>query len=397
MDTSHGEAFPLEEVGMRSTYLIFGKPLIGEEEIEEVVATLRSGWIGTGPKVAKFEEEFKEYIGAKYAIALSSCTAGLHLAVIALGLGKGDEVLVPSLTFAATANAVVHTGATPVLVDVNPYDMNIDAEDVRRKITPKTKAIIPVHFAGRACDIDALQKIADEHNLFLIHDAAHAHETEYHGRKIGSYGDIASYSFYVTKNITTSEGGMITTDNEDLANKIKIYALHGMTKDAWKRFSDDGFKHYEVIYPGYKYNMTDLQAAIGLHQLRKVAKFAVRREQMWNYYSNELKNLPLILPPQPAPNTRHAYHLFTIMIDTDKTNVTRDELMARLHEMKIGSGIHYTALHLQPYYMKQFGYKRGDLPNAEFISDRTLSIPFSSGLTDDDLQDVVEALREILG
>ena len=382
---------------MRSSYLVFGQPIIEQEEIDEIIASLKSGWIGTGPKVAKFEADFKHYIGSRYAIAVSSCTAGLHLSVLAMGVTPGDEVIVPTMTFAATANAVVHTGAKPVFVDVDKYEMTIDVEDVRRKITSKTKAIIPVHFAGRACNITAIEQIASEYNLKIIHDAAHAVETEYEGKKIGCFKDIANFSFYVTKNITTAEGGMITTGDEEIAQKLKIYALHGMSKDAWRRFSDDGYRHYEIIYPGYKYNMTDLQAAIGIQQLKKVDRFAKRRKEIWDRYKKELADLPLILPPEPALNATHALHLFIIMIDTDKTKVTRDELISRLHRKNIGTGVHYIALHLQPYYREIFEHKRGDFPNADFISERTLSIPFSAKLNDEDVGDVVSSLKEILG
>lgn len=381
---------------MRSSYLVFGQPIIEDEEINEVLHTLKSGWIGTGPKVALFESDFKEYIGAKHTVAVSSCTAGLHLSVLAMGVKPGDEVIVPTMTFAATANAVIHTGAKPVFVDVDKFEMTIDPQDIRKKITPKTKAIIPVHFAGRPCNVKLLEQIAIENNLKIIHDAAHAVEAEFEGKKIGCFRDIANFSFYVTKNITTAEGGMIVTDNEELAQKLKIFALHGMSKDAWKRFSDDGYKHYEVIYPGYKYNMTDLQAAIGIQQLKKVDKFARRRRQIWKIYKEELSKLPLILPPEPQSNTSHAYHLFTIMIDTSSTKITRDELINKLHLLNIGTGVHYLALHLQPYYRETYGYKRGDFPNAEFISDRVLSIPFSAKLTDEDVQDVVKALKDIL-
>ncbi len=314
-----------------------------------------------------------------------------------MGVTPGDEVIVPTMTFAATANAVVHTGAKPVFVDVDKYEMTIDVEDVRRKITSKTKAIIPVHFAGRACNITAIEQIASEYNLKIIHDAAHAVETEYEGKKIGCFKDIANFSFYVTKNITTAEGGMITTGDEEIAQKLKIYALHGMSKDAWRRFSDDGYRHYEIIYPGYKYNMTDLQAAIGIQQLKKVDRFAKRRKEIWDRYKKELADLPLILPPEPSLNATHALHLFIIMIDTDKTKVTRDELISRLHRKNIGTGVHYIALHLQPYYREIFGHKRGDFPNADFISERTLSIPFSAKLNDEDVGDVVSSLKEILG
>ncbi len=381
---------------MRSSYLVFGSPIIQEEEIEAVVSTLKSGWIGTGPKVHEFEEEIKNYLGVKHTVAVSSCTAGLHLSVVALGIEPGDEVIVPDMTFAATANAVIHAGATPVLVDVDKWNMTIDINDLEKKITKKTKAIIPVHFAGLACNINSIESIAKKHNLFIIHDAAHALETEYGGRKIGSYKDLASFSFYVTKNITTVEGGMVATNDDDIASKIKIFALHGMTKDAWKRFSDDGYKHYQVIYPGFKYNMTDVQASIGLSQFQKIESFAKRRKEIWNTYQTELKNLPLFLPKDACENSKHAYHLFTVMIDTEKTKITRDELLNELHKMNIGTGVHYIALHKHPYYKEKFHFSDSDFPNSSFISERTISIPFSAKLADEDVKDVINSLKVIL-
>lgn len=381
---------------MRSSYLVFGRPRIEDEDIEEVVRTLKSGWIGTGPKVNEFEKEFADYAGAKFAAAVSSCTAGLHLCVLALGIDKDSEVIVPTMTFAATANAVIHAGARPVFVDVDPVTMLIDPEDIRRKITKKTRAIIPVHFAGRPCDMDEIYKIADEHNLFIIHDNAHAIESEYRGTKLGTLRDIAAYSFYVTKNLTTAEGGMVTTNNEEIAAKIKMYALHGLTKDAWKRFSDDGYKHYQIVYPGFKYNMTDIQASLGLSQFRKIEKYYQRRTELWKFYKDELKGLPLILPAEPDPDTRHGFHLFILLLDIKNTSLTRDQVINRLHNLKIGTGVHYIALHLHPYYQQAYGYSAGDFPNAEYISERTFSIPFSANLTDEDARDVVEALKASL-
>lgn len=381
---------------MRENYLVFGSPVIEQEEIDEVVNTLKSGWIGTGPKVAQFEEEFKEYVGAKYAIAVASCTAGLHLSVVALGIKEGDEVIVPALTFAATANAVIHSGAKPVFADVDRDTMTLDFDDVRRKITSRTKAIIPVHFAGRAVDMDKLYEIAHEYGIHIINDTAHAIETEFKGKKIGCFDDISSYSFYVTKNLTTGEGGMIVTNNEAIANRLKIYALHGMSKDAWKRFSDDGYKHYQVVFPGFKYNMTDIQASLGIHQLRKVERLHQRREEIWNTYNERLKHLPLILPASADPESRHGLHLYIILVDDTKTSVTRDQLIFEMHKRKIGTGVHYLGLNWHPFYQQEFGYKIGDFPNSDFISARTLSIPFSAKLTDQDVNDVVEALEDIL-
>jgi dTDP-4-amino-4,6-dideoxygalactose transaminase len=381
---------------LRSDYLVFGCPIIEDEEINAVVDTFKSKWIGTGPKVNQFEKLFSEYIGVKHAVAISSCTAGLHLSVIALGIRPGDEIIVPAMTFAATANAVIHANATPVLADVDKWNMTIDFDDIERKITEKTKAIIPVHFAGRPVDIKKLNYLADKYKLKIIHDAAHAVETEYGGKKIGCYNDLSSYSFYVTKNITTIEGGMVTTNDEELANKIKINALHGMSQDAWKRFSDNGYKHYQVVFPGFKYNMTDIQAVIGIEQLKKVTRFAKRRKEIWDHYTTELKDLPLFLPPDEQKGTKHAFHLFTIMLDIDNINISRDQLMKMLHEMNIGTGVHYMSLHLHDYYKNTFNYKENDFPNSKFISDRTLSIPLSANLTDDDVEDVIFALKSCL-
>lgn len=379
---------------MREKFLVFGSPSIGQEEIDEVLATLRSGWLGTGPKTHQFEQEFAEYLGVKNCVAVNSCTAALHLAMLAADIGPGDEVIVPSMTFCASANAIIHTGAKPVFVDCTVPEMTINIEDVLRKITPRTKAILPVHFHGRPVQVKELQKVASEKGIFLIDDAAHAIETEYNGIKIGHFADLTCFSFYVTKNMTTIEGGMIATDNDEWADRIKIYALHGMSKDAWSRFSDKGYKHYQVIMPGYKYNMTDIQASIGIHQLHRLEKNWLRRQLIWNHYNESFKNLPIDLPASVNDSFRHAYHIYAIRVRPDC--VSRDELMQRLHSENIGAGVHYTALHLHPYYSNTYGYKRGDLPNSELVGDTTLSIPLSAGMTDDDVEDVVNAVKKSL-
>ena len=381
---------------MRKNFLIFGSPLIEQQEIDEVVASLKSGWLGTGPKVDKFEEMFREYKGSRYAMALNSCTAALHLSMLAIGIKPGDEVIVPTMTFAATANVVIHAGGIPVFADCEQETMNIDPRDIERKISSKTKAILPVHFAGRACNMDAIMDIAKKHHLKIVEDCAHAIETEYHGKKVGTFGDLGCFSFYVTKNVVTGEGGMAITDNEEHANQIKTLGLHGMSKDAWKRFSDESYKHYQVVYAGFKYNMMDLQAAIGIHQLPRVDKYWKRRQEIWNRYNEAFKDLSVFALTPIEPNTRHAYHLYTLLLDIDNLNITRDEFLDEMTKRNIGVGVHYIALHLQPYYQKAFGYKRGDFPNAEWISDRTVSIPLSAKLTDDDVADVIEAVREII-
>src|SRR3990167_508182 len=381
---------------MRKNFLIFGSPLIEEPEINEVVASLKSGWIGTGPKVHAFEEDFKEYKGTKYAMAVNSCTAALHLSLVAIGVGPGDEVIVPSMTFDATANVVVHVGATPIFADCQRDTMNIDPGEIEKKITPRTKAIIPVHFAGRSCDMDAIMTIAKRHNLKVIEDCAHAIETEYHGKKAGTFGEIGCFSFYATKNIVTGEGGMAVTNNEAYASKIKIMGLHGMSKDAWKRFGDSGYKHYQVLYAGFKYNMMDTQAAMGMHQLKRIDTYSERRKQIWDKYNEAFKNLALFLPAPEEKNTRHAHHLYTILLDTDKLRISRDQFLDEMTKRNIGVGVHYTALHLHPFYQERFHYKKGDFPNTEWIGERTVSIPLSPKLSDQDVNDVIEAVTDIL-
>lgn len=381
---------------MRKGFLVFGSPLLEQAEIDEIIDSLKSGWIGTGPKAHKFEEMFREYKGSKFAIAVNSCTAALHLAMLAIDMKDGDEVIVPTMTFAATANSVIHAGGTPVFADCERDTMNIDPVDIERKITPKTRAIIPVHFAGRPCNMDAIMQIAKKNNLKVIEDCAHAIESEYHGKKIGTFGDLGCFSFYVTKNIVTGEGGMVITDNEKYASKIKVLALHGMSKDAWKRFSDEGYKHYQVVYAGFKYNMMDIQAAMGIHQLPRIDKYWNRRKEIWKKSNKAFKNLPIILPSPVEPDTRHAFHLYTLLLDIDKINFTRDQFLFEMTKHNIGVGVHYIALHLQPYYQKQYGYKRGDFPNAEWISERTVSLPLSAKLSDEDVGDVIQTVKRIL-
>ncbi len=381
---------------IRDNYLVFGSPLIGEEEINEVIDSLRSGWLGTGPKVAKFEKLFQQYVGSEFSMAVNSCTAGLHLSMITAGLSKGDEVITTPMTFCATVNSIIHTGATPVLVDCDRVTQLIDPQKIEEAITPKTKAIVPVHLCGRPCDMDSIMDIARRHDLIVIEDAAHAIETRYKGRKIGNIAHLTCFSFYVTKNVITGEGGMVTTNIPEFAEKIKTYGLHGMSKDAWKRFSDDGYKHYKVVFPGFKYNMMDIQAAIGIHQLNRVEENLQRRNQIWDMYHQAFADLPVVLPASDEPNTIHARHLYTLIIDKEQTGMTRDQFMLALHRMNIGTGVHYISVHLHPYYEKQFGYKTQDFPNATWLSERTVSLPFSPKLSNADVEDVIETVRTIL-
>jgi dTDP-4-amino-4,6-dideoxygalactose transaminase len=381
---------------VREDYLVFGSPQLLEPEIDAVVAAMRSSWIGTGPRVKEFEQAFARYTGASHAIAVNSCTAALHLACVAVGVGPGDEVIVPAMTFASTANVVIHAGGTPVFADVDRATMCLDPVDTAAKITPRTKAIVPVHFAGRACDLHALMSLASARGVRLIEDCAHAVETLVDGRHAGTFGDFGAFSFYATKNVVTGEGGMLVTANEEWAQRVQRLALHGLSADAWKRFSDAGFKHYEVMEPGFKYNMMDLQAAIGLPQLERVEANLVRRNDIWSRYDRAFADLPVFLPAPAAPGTRHARHLYTLLLDIDRLKATRDEVQGALHAQRIGTGVHYKALHLHQYYRERYGAQTGSLPNAEWISARTMSLPLSPKLTDSDVEDVIFAVRRTL-
>lgn len=380
-------------VRSKDNFLVFGQPLIEDAEINEVVDSLRNCWLGTGPKVARFEQAFADYRQAAHAIAVHSCTAALHLSLLCLELEPGDEVITPALTFAATANAVIHAGATPVLADVDPVTMNIDLNDARRKLTPRSKAILPVHFAGRPCDMNALCAFTREHGLKMVEDCAHAIEAEYEGRPLGTFGDFGCFSFYVTKNMTTGEGGIILTANKDHAERIRMMALHGLSSDAWQRFSDTGYKHYFVEQLGFKYNMMDLQAAMGLHQLQRVEKQYRRRKEIWQTYSEALAALPVILPAPPEPRTRHGLHLFTLLIDEARTGVSRDTFLERMTAHNIGVGVHYLSLPEHPYYQRTFGWSPQDTPKAARIGRQTVSLPLSAKLSDADVRDVIQAVR----
>lgn len=381
------------EYSVREKFLIFGAPAIEDAEIQEVVESMKSGWLGTGPKVARFERDFCAYKGAAYAVALNSCTAALHLSIIAAGIRPGDEIITTPMTFSATINAIIHAGATPVLVDVDPATMNIDPDLIENKITPRTSAILPVHFAGRSCDLDRLCDIAERYSLKIIEDCAHSIETEYKGRKAGTAGDFGCFSFYVTKNVTTGEGGMVLARREEDAARIKTLALHGMSKDAWHRFSDTGYKHYQVVECGFKYNMMDLQAGIGIHQLQRVEQNWKKRQDIWNLYKKSFCELPFRLPADPEPETRHAYHLFTILIDG--YGIERDAFLEAMTRRNIGVGVHYLSIPEHPYYQKTFGWKPEDYPNAMRIGRQTVSLPISAKLNDDDIEDVVNAVKDI--
>jgi len=388
-------------VRSKENFLVFGSPALEQAEIDEVVACLKSGWIGTGPRTAQFERDFAAYKGVPNAVALHSCTAALHLAMVALNLKPGDEVITTPLTFCATVNAILHAGGTPVLADIDPATLNIDPEKVRGKITPKTKAILPVHFAGRPCDMDALMGIAKEHNLAVIEDCAHAIETLYHGQHAGTLGDFGCFSFYVTKNIITGEGGMVIAKKpEDLA-RIKVLGLHGMSADAWKRFGDEGYKHYAVVEAGFKYNMMDIQAALGIHQLPRVDAYHEKREAVWARYMEAFATLPqgrrLGLPTPQEPNTLHARHLFTVLVDEQTSGMKRDDFLMAMTRQGIGVGVHYLSLPEHPYYQERLGWRTEDYPEAAGIGQRIVSLPISARLAPGDVADVITAVRRVLG
>ena len=381
----------------RQNFLVFGKPFIGEEEIKEVVDTLRSGWWGTGPKTEKFEKEFANYTKSKYSIAVNSATAGLHLALRALDLKTEDEVITTPLTFVSTVNVILHAGAKPVFADIDRNTWNINPKEIEKKITKKTKVILPVHLHGRPAEMDTIMSLAKKYNTHVIEDAAHAVEAMYHGGKIGSIGDITVFSFYVTKNLATGEGGMVTTNNEKWADRIKVLRLHGLSLDAWKRYSVVHFKLYEAIEPGFKYNLTDIASSLGIHQLKRIERNLERRKQIWNMYIQAFKNETLLTLPAPVESgTRHAMHLFAILINLEEMKIERNEFVDRLIKENIGSGVHFSPVHLHPYYRKTYGYKKGDFPNAEFVGERIVSLPLGANLTDEDVRDVIGAVKKVL-
>ncbi len=389
---------------MRKNFLPFAQPLISEDAIADVADSLRNGWITTGPKTKRFEDAFREYIGASHALAVNSCTAGLHIALTALGVGPGDEVIVPTFTFCSTANVVVHLGARPVLVDVSE-DFNVTAEAIEQAITKRTKAVIPVHFAGQACDVEAIYEIAVRHKLPVIEDAAHAVGAAYHNLKIGSdklqaarkhSQSVTVFSFYAIKNLTTGEGGMITTADEELAESMRLLSLHGMSRDAWKRYTSAGSWYYEVVVPGYKCNMTDIQSAIGLHQLERLDDFIAVRNRYASLYDDAFSELPEIEAPIRHGDRFHGFHLYVIRLALDQLSIDRAQFIEELRALNIGSSVHFIPVHLHPWYQTTYGYRRGDLPVAERIFDRIISIPLYPKMKEDDLQDVVEAVRYIV-
>jgi dTDP-4-amino-4,6-dideoxygalactose transaminase len=380
----------------RDSFLPFALPYLGDEEINEVIDTLRSGWLSVGPKTKEFEARFADAIGTAHALAVNSATSALHLALLAAGIGEGDEVITSPVTFCATANVVIHQRARPVFADVSRADCNLDPARVEEKITPRTRAILPVHLAGHPCQMDELMDIARRHNLLVIEDAAHAVGAAYKGRKIGTIGDMTAFSFYAIKNLTTGEGGMLTTENTQWADTARNLSLHGISRDAWTRYTAKGSWYYEVIAPGYKYNMTDIQAALGLHQLRRLPEFTRIRTHYAAMYSRAFADLPEIRVPTAAPDVTHNWHLYIIHLVTEMLTIDRAQFIEALKAHNIGASVHFIPLHLQPYYQSAFGYGPGDFPVAEELYAGAVSLPLYPAMTEADVLSVVEAVRHIV-
>ncbi|MDY6876704.1 MAG: DegT/DnrJ/EryC1/StrS aminotransferase family protein [Chloroflexota bacterium] len=381
---------------VREPFLPFNQPDIEQAEIDEVVDTLRSGWITTGPKTKEFERLFAAYVGSHHAIAVNSCTGGLHVALAAAGIGPGDEVIVPTMTFCATANVVVHLGATPIIVDVEPGTLNINPQRFEAAITPRTKAVIPVHLYGHPCNMDRIAEIARAHRLLVIEDAAHAIGSEWRGRRVGTLSPATVFSFYATKNLTTAEGGMITTDDDEYAEKMRIWTLHGISHDAWKRYSAEGSWYYEVVAPGFKYNLTDIQAALGLHQLERIEMMTQQRAELRARYDAGLGELQEINLPVCRHHIRHAWHLYPIRLRLDRLTIDRAAFIEMLKAEGIGTSVHFIPLHRQPYYRDRFGLAPSDFPVAEAAYQSLISLPLYTRMTVQDVDDVVEAIRRVI-
>jgi len=379
----------------RGEFLAFSPPVVGDEEIREVVNTLRSDWLTTGPKTGQFEQDFAQYVGATGALALNSCTAGLHTALASLGVGPGDEVITTPMTFAATVNVIEHVGARSVLADVQADTLNIDPLAIERAITPRTRAIIPVHYAGHPADMDAIEQLAIENDLFVIEDAAHALPAQYKGKMIGSGRNPTAFSFYATKNLTTGEGGMLT-GSEDFLERARPFSLHGMTRDALKRYAKGGSWRYEIVEAGFKYNMTDIQAAIGLWQLRKLDRFDCRRREVVCAYQAAFRDEDALELPVEHADVRHAWHLYVLRLRLDALTIDRDRFIDELTNRNIGTSVHFIPVHLHPYYRERYGFEDGDFPVALENFERMLSLPLNARMSATDVEDVIEAVFDIL-
>ena len=374
----------------------FHVPDIGGEEISAVTEVLQSGWLTTGRKVQQFEERFAEQVGAQYAVATNSCTAALHVALEALAVQEGDEIIVPTMTFAATAEVVAYFKATPVLVDCDPISLNLDVSSLSRKITRRTKAVIPVHFAGQPCDMQGILGVAASHGLAVVEDAAHAFPSSYRGKPVGCLGDITCFSFYATKTLTTGEGGMATTNNQAWADRMRRMTLHGITKDAWMRYSDAGSWYYEIGAPGYKYNLTDIAAAIGVEQLAKSARFLSARRKIASAYEAGFSDLAELRLPRESPGMAHSWHLYVIQLDLPRLRISRNGFIEALKKRGVGTSVHFIPLHFHPYYRSRFGFTPADFPVASDAFERIISLPIYPRMTDADIRQVIESVRTVV-
>lgn len=388
---------PLRDpIRTKDRFLVFGAPAIEQAEIDEVVRTMRTGWLSTGPQVARFEQHVRQYKSAPHAVAVHSCSAALHLGLLAAGVGPGDEVITTPMTFCATVNAIIHTGATPVLADIDAESLNIDPRQIRSRISSRTKAILPVHFAGRSCEMQDICTIAGEYGLKVIEDCAHALETTYRGQPAGTLGDFGCLSFYVTKSVATGEGGMVLARDGEAAGRIKALSLHGMTRDAWQRFGGSGYRHYDVAEAGFKYNMMDLQAAIGVHQLRRAEDNWKRRSEIWRRYDEAFRDLPVRLPVSGPDEHRHARHLYTIFVSKDHSGISRDAFLDAMTRQGIGVGVHYVAIPDIAYYRQRLSLDPEDCPVAVQAGRETVSLPLTAKLAEEDVDDVIRAVRRVL-
>jgi perosamine synthetase len=381
---------------VRTQYLPFHLPDIAEDEIQSVIETLRSGWLTTGPKVRQLEEDFARYVGSSYAVAVNSGTAALHLALEAAGVTADDEVILPTMTFAATGEVVRYLNATPVLVDCHEDTLNIDPGHLEQALTPQTKAIIPVHFAGHPCEMNKILEIAKTHKLTVIEDAAHALPTRFQGMMVGTIGDISCFSFYATKTITTGEGGIATTENREWAERMRMMSLHGISKDAWKRYSAEGSWYYEILAPGYKYNMTDIAASIGVEQLKKCDQFWQRRQQYATLYNEAFRDVPEVTIPPVVEGGQHAWHLYVIQLQLERLRIDRNTFIELLKQRHIGTSVHFIPLHLHPYYRRNFGYRPTDFPHASAVFERTVSLPIYPKMTESDVAYVSDVVRTLV-
>lgn len=382
---------------MSNPFLPFHLPDIGNEEIDSVTETLRSGWLTTGSKVKRLEDDFCRFVGASHSVAVNSGTAALHLALDAIGVRENDEVIVPTMTFTASAEVIHYLKARPVLVDCDPTTLNIDPARIAEKITPRTKAIMPVHIAGQPCDMSRILELAKSHNLRVIEDAAHALPAFYQGKMVGTIGDITCFSFYVTKTMTTGEGGMATTTNPEWADRMRVMSLHGISKDAWKRYSSEGSWYYEVHFPGYKYNLTDIAAAIGIEQLKKCQRFWVERQRIASFYDEAFAELTEVQVPSCRRDVQHAWHLYVIQLDLERLKINRAQFIEALKNEGIGTSVHFIPLHLHPFYRNQCGYRPEDFPNASAVFERIISLPIFPKMNRADCERVVGAVKKIVG